>query len=233
MSQRTRSGRSSRASASPEVPSRATRTWFPIISSSSARLSAAETLSSTTRTRRFETDGTGEMSFRFRASVHEGETDDELRAATRAVAPRVHRAAMKLRQILHQGEPEAEATLAPRQRAVGLDEGLEHAGDGSRLHPDAGVPDRELRLAVVRGEPHGDGASARRELRGVEEEVTEHLRDTGGVPVDAGGASLEEDVEGEAGIAEERAEVVRRACHQVPQVEPLALENHLAARESG
>ena len=99
-----------------------------------------------------------------------------------ALAGRLHRAVVHLDDVADDGEPEAEAALAPRAGAGALAEALEDVGQERGVDPGAGVPHGELEAIVpARAAPRSPVPPGGRELDGVGEQVPGHLLQAVGV----------------------------------------------------
>jgi hypothetical protein len=96
----------------------------------------------------------------------------------------------------------------------------------------AGVAHEELRHVVARGKDHDDAAGRRRELARVDEEVSEDLRDPRPVRPDPEGRGGDGRVDLDVRLDERRAVVVERPSHLVTQVDALAPQLDLAARDA-
>ena len=116
------------------------------------------------------------------------EPDGEDRAQAAAVAVRLHGAAVHLDEVADQGQPQAQAAVGARRRAVRLAEPVEHVGQELRRDPDAGVrrpagrPDRPPRT-----EAHVDAPGRGRELDRVRHHVPHDLLQARGVAADHDG----------------------------------------------
>ena len=168
-------------------PSKATRTLCPCRRSSLARLSAASTLSSTTRTAPTAGNAGCVRTTRpaLAAATATGRRTVNSLPRPGPVAGGLDRAAVHLDQPLHQRQPDAQAALRAVERAIDLREEVEHLGQHLRGNADAGVAHAEHRLLPFPRRGNPDRAALRRVLGGVVEQVGEHLRQPGLVGVDA------------------------------------------------
>ena len=154
----------------------------------------------------------------------EREADETPRRA-RAVAPDLHRAAVKLHERLHQGEAEPEPAPRPVEAPVRLHEGLEDVRQDVGGDADPVVPDPDERgPAWLALDPHLGAPAGVRELRGVPEDVPDDLAEARRVRVEG-----ERDVgqlghEGDAPGGEERRVVLQGAAHDLDEVHPLVQE---------
>ena len=135
MSSRITSGRNAAAASTPSRPSWAVRTSWPISWSIIARLSAASTLSSTTRMRWRAAAGACGSAPSGCSGVRrpdDRQADDELAALAVALAVGLDAAAVHLDQPLDDGQADAQAALRLLQRPVHLREQVEHSGQHVR-----------------------------------------------------------------------------------------------------
>src|SRR5205814_9225561 len=86
------------------------------------------------------------------------------------VRERRDRTVVRLDDLLREDQPESEAFETMLRR----DEGLEKPGPRLRVHPAAGVDDRDRDVIVLRAKPDRDGPEGRR-LEGILQEVDEGL----------------------------------------------------------
>src|SRR5690606_4608123 len=95
-------------------------------------------------------------------------------------------AAQQRHQLLRDRQPEPGAAIAPRRRAVALDERLEDAADLLAVEPDTGVRDAQAEpepagiLKRFDRRLHGDAAAVG-ELDRVADQVVQHLPDAADV----------------------------------------------------
>ena len=106
---------------------------------------------------------------------HNRQTDDELAAPARAVAVDVHRPAVHLHERLHQRQTDAQPVTRSLQRRIELREHVEDPGDVFPRDADAVVPHFEYRLTVLRLDRQDDMPALIGKLRGVAQEVADHL----------------------------------------------------------
>src|SRR6185503_14066597 len=87
------------------------------------------------------------------------------------------RSTVKLDEVTHDRQPEAEPAIWPRRPGLGLAEALEDVRQEGSLDADAGVGDEEIDGAVALdpAQSHRHHAAARRELDRVGEQVPHHL----------------------------------------------------------
>jgi len=119
-----------------------------------------------------------------RRERRERQADGEDRPLPGAGARRLDRAAVQLDQMADDGEAEAEATVLPARRGVGLAEALEDVGEELRLDPHPGVGDDDLDVRVDPRDEHLDLPPLGGELDGVGEQVPDHLLEAVGVASD-------------------------------------------------
>jgi hypothetical protein len=112
-----------------------------------------------------------------RSRLHGGELDREGGAAAGALALRADRAAVHVDELARDREPEAEPALAPRRRAVGLAEPVEHARKKRGGDSLAGVRDLDAHARARATDAERHAAPGGSELHGVAEQVPEHLLD--------------------------------------------------------
>ncbi len=94
---------------------------------------------------------------------------------TLAAAPHDHRSAMELDDVLGDREPEPQAPLGPRRRAVGLTEAVEDERKEVGPYPAPGVGDGEIHPRVGPVQARADTAALSRELDRVLQDVPERL----------------------------------------------------------
>ena len=119
----------------------------------------------------------------------------EGRALAPAGARGAHRAGVQLGEVTHDRQPQAEAPVATRDRAVGLPEAVEDARQDLGLDPDAGVGQRQHRELAVARQPDANVAALRRELHGVGDEVGGDLTQAQRVAEHEAGAGIDEQLE--------------------------------------
>src|SRR5262249_44882907 len=102
----------------------------------------------------------------------------ELTPLARAVARRLHVAAVKPDNSLDHGQAEPKPTAAPIQLLPSLDERFEYVGHDGPFEPDSRVPNGDptpIRPPIAL-EPDFNRAAAIGELTGVVQQVSQHLR---------------------------------------------------------
>src|SRR5439155_755259 len=92
-------------------------------------------------------------------------------AAVLAGALGTHRATVHLDQLANDPEPDAEAAMHPRGRAVGLAKGLEDMRQEALGDALARIRDRDAGGRLLRLQPHRHPAALRRELDRIRQEV--------------------------------------------------------------
>src|SRR5262249_50889822 len=100
-----------------------------------------------------------------------------------------HRAAVKLHQGLHDGQPEPQPAVAARDRRITLTKTVEHVRQEIRGNTYTAVLDNDLDVGVDSLQHDLDPAARGRELHRVREEVPQHLLQPVGIaapPADAG-----------------------------------------------
>src|ERR1043166_1627953 len=107
---------------------------------------------------------------------HQREPDDKRRAAIGAVAGRGDRAAMQLRQLLHDAETEPEPAMLAREARVGLPEMFEDVREKLRRYTAARVADRDLDVRVHARQLQLDLAAASGELDRVRQQIPHDLQ---------------------------------------------------------
>ena len=152
---------------------------------------AASTLSSTTSTcsgrdagARARLVSPGPAVAGARARFHAGEAHDDLAAPARAVAERSNRPAVQLDQAAYHREADADSALGAVQRARVLHEQVEGPLEQVGRHPDAPVAHPHDRLAILDRCLDLDRAAGARVLRGVVQQVAEHLDQARRIGVD-------------------------------------------------
>src|SRR5205814_10621730 len=109
-----------------------------------------------------------------RRGDHDRQLEHDLAPVSDAVAPGFDRSIVKLHELSHEGEPDAEASLSI-ERGIDAREELEYLGQLRGWDADAVVLDRYAEEIVRRGDGQLDVSPGRRVLRRVPEEVTQHL----------------------------------------------------------
>src|SRR5207249_11402196 len=129
---------------------------------------------------------------RLRPRTDERQPDRERRPLPLALALDLDRAAVQLDDVVDDREPETQAAVRARVRAVGLPEGLEDVRQELGRDPLALVADGDDRLPVAAGEPQDDAAAPGGELDRVREEVPHDLLEAGGIALDPPPSELED-----------------------------------------
>src|SRR5688500_10776750 len=122
--------------------------------------------------------------FRRFGRANAGEADDERRAATFALAGCFDRTAMQLDEVPHEREPQAQAAVGARQRAVLLTEAIEHVGHELGTNADAGIGDADPCSGFVHAKANVHAAATRSKLRSVAHEIPNDLLQPVGIAVD-------------------------------------------------
>jgi hypothetical protein len=167
-----------------------------------------------------------------RRGSRERQVDDEVRPGPCTAAVSGHRASVEDDQTLHERQPEAEPSQVSRGPLRPLDERLEHPIENCGLDPRSVVTDVQRRASVAGLDRDADVSGRRGELRRVLEEVAENLRHPGPVPVDPDRAGRDVEAQGEPALLEHGPVVVARAPHDLPQIEPLAVQLDLPLRDA-
>src|SRR4051812_37365661 len=95
------------------------------------------------------------------------QSHDERRTTVGAGALGADRTAMQLREVLHNGEAEAETTVRAGGGTVALPEAIEHAWQQLAVDADPGVRHPHDSFTGFVGHADGDRAAARSELQRV------------------------------------------------------------------
>ena len=113
-----------------------------------------------------------------------GQSDDELAPAVGPLAVGLDAPAVHLHELADQGQADAQPPLRSVERAIDLDEQVEDAGDHLGADADPVVADAEDDLVGLACHLQADAAAFLGVLRGVVEQVGEHLGEPDQVGVD-------------------------------------------------
>src|SRR6185312_2461952 len=167
-------------------------------------------------------------------AFHAGERKrhHELAALADALAARLDAAAMQLHEAAHEGEPDAEAALRVHAAPRKLREHLEDTGEHRRRDADAVVAhaDRRARAQALGADP--DVAARARVLRGVVEEVREHLREPRKVGLEPDRLGRKLHAELVPAALDQRTARLERDAHRIAQLDALLAQLDLAAGDA-
>src|SRR5690606_3651002 len=160
-------------------------------------------------------DGPGRFAFAARRFVfvacHGGHLYRERASPSETLAMGLDAAAVHLDERFHEREAEAEAAAVALQRTVDLLEHLENALEllGRNADPVVAHGDHDVPFAELRAEPHV--AAGGRVLRGVAQQVREHLREADRIGIELDALLGQLDRKLVPGLVEKRARLLERA----------------------
>jgi hypothetical protein len=158
--------------------------------------------------------------------------DHELRALAEAGAARLDPATVQLDQALHDREPDAEPALYAREAPLRLREEVEDACQHLGRDPDAVVAHADRDLAAGVDDLDRDAAPGLGVLRGVADEVCDHLLQAGGVAVDQDVSAREGHGERVGAVVDQGARRLDRALDDAVDDEPLRAQRDPAVRDA-
>ena len=160
------------------------------------------------------------------------EPDLDLGALVDAGARGAHAAAVHLDDLPHQREPDAEPAVGAVEGAVDLGEEVEDVAQHLRRNADPVVAHRDHRLVLLGMELEPDAPAFRGVLGGVVEEVADHLGQAGGVALHLERARRQRHHQLLAARVDQRPRGLDRARDHRGEVDRLALQRDLAARDA-
>ena len=140
-------------------------------------------------------------------------------------------AAVRVDQMLDDGEAEAEPAVGARRRPVGLPERLEDRSDEVRRYARSGVGDGELDEIVRAAQRQVHGAAFRRELDGVRQQIPDDLLEPRAVRVERADRRLRVDDDLDPLGVGHRLDDVDRRADDVVHVDGRAREAELAGHD--
>src|SRR5690606_27639115 len=158
--------------------------------------------------------------------------DRERASPSETLAMGLDAAAVRLDQRFHEREAEPEAAAVTLEGTVDLLEHLENALELLGRNPDPVVAhdDHDVPFAELHAEPHV--AAGGRVLRGVAQQVREHLREADRIGVELDPLLRELDHELVPGLVEERTRLLERALDDRIERDPALAQLESALRDA-
>ena len=138
------------------------------------------------------------------------------------------RSPVQLHQMAHDGEAEAQASLPPRARGVGLAEAVEDVGEERRIDAGPAVLHRDLDVGLDLLQAHVDAPLGRGELDRVREEVPHDLVEPAGVRGEGARARVQHGLHPDGLGLDRGLERVEHGLDHGRGIHRLHLEPHLA-----
>ena len=162
-----------------------------------------------------------------RRLLRHGQVHDELAALAEPRAARLDVAAVHPDEVAHDRQPDAEPAARPVERRVALREEVEDEGQeiGRDADPRVPDPDRDAVALALRRQP--DGATPRRVLGGVAQQIADDLRQTRRIGVEAHRVAGQRDRERMAARVDARADHLDRLLDDRGQQDQLLAERDL------